>query len=152
MSAVYDDAKQKALHRPARGFATMHDEPVEALTGMTEYSSSSLGQYVGSAFITGARVIYAWHSDPQEIGERAKLLPLRGGQIFPLVGETSTSTMSLGGAWITSEPEVYSSGVVTLPWARKVIYSGKVKFKTAQLRRRAPRTIIGDFNAEEGNG
>lgn len=133
----------------------MHGESVEPIAEIIpDYysSSSSVGQYVGSAFITGAVVFYALHGDPHEIGDYAKILPVRGSQIFPLLGQTYTSTMSLGGAWVASEPEVYNSGVVNLPWTRKVIFSGKVQFKTAQLPRRAPRTIVGDLLADEGNG
>jgi len=155
MSAVYGDVKKKATPRPSRVFTTLHGEPVESGAGIfPEYSPSSLGQYFGSAFsITGAVFLYALHGEPDGMGDRAKIVPVRGGQIFPLVGQThTTSTMSLGGAWVASEPEVYNSGVVNLPWARKVIFSGKVQFKTAQLPRRAPRTIVGGSLADEGNG
>ena len=152
MSAVYNDVRTKAVLRQAGGFATMYDEPAESAAGANSvYSSSSLGQYVGSAFITGAAVLYAWHGEPNEMGDRQMLRPIQSENIFPLVGQTHTGTMSIGGAWVAAEPDVYSSGVVNLPWARKIIFSGKVQFKTAQLARRKPRTIIGDF-ADEGNG
>lgn len=153
MSAVFDDVKKKATPRAGGVFSTLHGESLESGAGIfPEYSFSSLGQYFGSAFPTDAVVIYALHGEPDELGDRSKIVPIRGGQIFPLVGQTHTSTMSLGGAWVASEPEVYNSGVVNLPWTRKVIFSGKVQFKTALLRRRAPRTIVGDFLADEGNG
>ena len=60
--------------------------------------------------------------------------------------------MSIGGPWVTSEPEVYRSDIVMLPWKRKVIGSGHIRLKTAELPRRKPRTIIGDYLADEGNG
>ena len=153
MSAVYDDMR-RTMRRQDGDFTTMYCEPVEPVAGtISEYSSSSLAQYVGSAFITSAAVIYALHGQPDEMGDRARIVPVRGGQIFPIphIGQTDTSTMSLGGAWVASEPED-SSGIVNLRWPRKVIFSGKVQFKTAQLPRRAPRTIVGDFFADEGNG
>ncbi len=153
MSAVFDDVKKNVTPRAGRVFSTLHGESLESGAGIfPEYSFSSLGQYFESAFISGASVIYALHGEPDELGDRSKVVPVSGAQIFPLLGQTHTSTMSLGGAWIASEPEVYNSGVVNLPWTRKVIFSGKVQFKTSQLPRRAPRTIVSDFLADEGNG
>lgn len=155
MSAVYEDVKKMAMRRQARDFTTMQGKPVDPIAGtIPEYSSSSLGQYIGSAFVTSAVVIYASHGEPSEIGDRAKIVSVRSGQIFPLPlkWQTDTSTMSLGSAWVASEPEVCNSGVVNLQWPRKVIFSGKLQFKTAQLPRRAPRTIVGAFLADEGNG
>ena len=131
----------------------MQGVPVYPVAGSaSESSSSSLGQYIGSAFLTGAVVLYALHGKPNEMGDRPDVFPVRGGQVFPVVGETATSTMSLGGAWVGAEPDAYSSGVVNLPWKRKVIFSGKVQIKTALLPRRTPRTIVGDTVADEGNG
>jgi hypothetical protein len=149
MSAVFDDAKSRALHEQARGFTTVPTTPAAGV--MPEYSSSSLGGYVRSAFMTGAVIVYALHGEQHDVGESVggKVLPLRGAQVFPLIGETDTSTMSLGSAWVASEPEVYNSGVLKLPWERKVIYSRNAAVKTSQLPRRAPRTIIADFLDEE---
>jgi|SRR6266850_106370 len=151
MSAVYDDVKRKAMQQQARGFTTMLDEAGPPVAGMpSDYSSSSLGQYIGSAFITGAVVLYATHhGDENAMGERAKVQPVRAGQIFPFIGHTDTSTMSLASSWLASEPEVYNSGVLDLPWSRKVLYSGEVHFTRQQLQRRGPRTIIADDVGEE---
>jgi len=153
MSAVYEEVKRKAMRQQVQGFATMYGEPAEPMAGIiSEYSSSTVGQDVGSTFLTGPIILYAQHGEPHEMGDRAKILPVRGERLFPLFGQSHTSTMSLGSAWVAAEPEVYNGGVVRLPWARRVICSGKVRFKTAQLPRRLPRTLVGDFLDDEGNG
>jgi hypothetical protein len=150
MSAVYDDVKRKAMQQQARGFTTMLDEAGPPVGGMpSEYSSSSLGHYIGSAFLTGAVVLYATHGDENAIGKLAKVQPVRAGQIFPFIGQTDTSSMSLASPWLASEPEVYNSGVLDLPWSRKVLFSGELQFATHQLQRRPPRTIIADDVGEE---
>ena len=151
MNAVYESVRQKAMRRQAGGFATMHGEPAVHVT-IPEYSSSSLKQYVGSAFVSGAVMLYALHEEPHVMGDRAGIFPVSGASLFPLLGETNTSTMSIGGPWVSSEPEAYNSEIVRLPWKRKVIRSGRIQLRTAELPRRKPRTIIGDYLADEGYG
>ena len=148
MSAVFDDVKSKAIRRQAGGFAATQTDDV---TAEFEMSLSTVERHVGAVDDRYAFMIYVPHVDPHEIGGRAKVFRVPRGNVFPVLGETLTSTMSIGGSWVASDVDVFSSGVVSLPWKRKVIYSGRVQLKLAQLPKRKPRTIIGDHFADEGN-
>ncbi|HZP92094.1 MAG TPA: hypothetical protein VFB20_04335 [Burkholderiales bacterium] len=152
MSAVYDEVKRKAMHQQVRGFTTMGGSSEPLLVSLSEYSSSSITQFIGSVFIAGATVLYVLQADVDQLGAQANVVPIKGHHQFPVLAQFNTETMALGGSWVVSEPEINASEVVSLPWSRKVIYSRKVKIKTADMQRRPLRNIIDDFVEDEGNG
>jgi hypothetical protein len=155
MSAVFDTLKQEAREREETGFTTMRaDHFGQAFAGGD--LSATVNRAVVSSGAAAGSIVVAYAAGKGHRGESMwwdvevdRPFLVRSNDFFVRV-QDNTATMG-GGAVLIGEFEaaVHERGTFILKLPRKTIHSGQVSFYTSQLKRKAPRVILGGRDHDE---